>query len=175
MDEIKSLIEEQGRAFEQFKASNDELLKAKADGKAVAELEEKTDRLNERLGDLASQVEKTWKKANRLAPGASDAAFELEERHRKAYSRWLRTGDESLLNALRKDGSDGSAGSGGSDGSDGSDGSGGSAGASPRAINVGTHGTEVHGRLAVKGAAVIITRVRDKAKKLIDYNIINKH
>lgn len=141
MDEIKSLIEAQGRAFDEFKASNDELLKAKADGKAVAELEEKTDRLNERLGDLASQVEKTWKKANRLAPGAADGASELEARHRKAYSRWLRTGDDSLLNALRKDGSDGSGGSGGSEGSggsDGSDGSGGSAGASPRAINVGT-------------------------------------
>jgi HK97 family phage major capsid protein len=41
LSEIKTLIEQQGRAFEEFKKTNDELVKAKAEGKAVADLEAK--------------------------------------------------------------------------------------------------------------------------------------
>ena len=36
LSEVKNLIEEQGRAWEEFKRTNDELVKAKADGKAVS-------------------------------------------------------------------------------------------------------------------------------------------
>ena len=39
--EIKSLIDKQARLWEEHNATNDELIKAKADGKAVAEIEAK--------------------------------------------------------------------------------------------------------------------------------------
>ena len=34
--ELKDLLEEQNKAFDEFKKSNDELLKAKAEGKAFS-------------------------------------------------------------------------------------------------------------------------------------------
>jgi hypothetical protein len=39
--EIKKLIEDQGKAWDDFKKTNDALIKAKADGKAVGDLEAK--------------------------------------------------------------------------------------------------------------------------------------
>ncbi|MBK7493560.1 MAG: hypothetical protein IPI17_17745 [Nitrosomonas sp.] len=39
--EIKNIIEEQGRAWEEFKKANNDLIQAKAEGKAVADLESK--------------------------------------------------------------------------------------------------------------------------------------
>lgn len=51
--EIKKLIEQQGEAFEQFKKANDDLVKAKAEGKAVADLEAKVATIGKALDDLA--------------------------------------------------------------------------------------------------------------------------
>jgi hypothetical protein len=45
----RSLIDEQGRAWEEYKKANDELIKAKAEGKAVADLEAKVARIDEAL------------------------------------------------------------------------------------------------------------------------------
>lgn len=41
LSEVKSIIEAQGKAWDEFKKTNDELVKAKADGKAVGDLEAK--------------------------------------------------------------------------------------------------------------------------------------
>lgn len=53
--EIKKVIDQQGEAFEQFKKANDELIKAKAEGKAVADLEAKIAKINESLDALGEQ------------------------------------------------------------------------------------------------------------------------
>ena len=53
MTEIKGLIEAQGRAWEEHKTANDALLKAKADGKAVGDIEAKLAKLGEQLDKLA--------------------------------------------------------------------------------------------------------------------------
>ena len=47
--EIKSLIEKQGTAWEEFKKTNDQLIQAKADGKAVGDLEGKIAKLSEAM------------------------------------------------------------------------------------------------------------------------------
>jgi HK97 family phage major capsid protein len=53
--EIKKVIDQQGEAFELFKKTNDELLKAKAEGKAVADIEAKLTKINTVLDELADQ------------------------------------------------------------------------------------------------------------------------
>ena len=53
--EIKKVIDQQGEAFEAFKKANDELVKAKADGKAVGDLEAKVATLSSALDKLTEQ------------------------------------------------------------------------------------------------------------------------
>lgn len=53
LSEVKSLIERIGTAHEEFKKTNDELLKAKADGKAVGDLETKVSKISADLDKLS--------------------------------------------------------------------------------------------------------------------------
>jgi HK97 family phage major capsid protein len=84
--EIKSLIEKQGVAWEEFKKTNDELIKAKADGKAVGELQTKLDAISadlDKIEDLKSQIEDVQKKLGRPqndieAKEAADLASETK-------------------------------------------------------------------------------------------------
>lgn len=96
-DEIKELIEQQGKAFEEFRKSNDERLAALEKGEARSELEEKTDRINDELGRLSATVDELAKKANRPgAPGAEgDEALQAE--HKSAWLKWVRKGDDAGL------------------------------------------------------------------------------
>ena len=96
-DEIRELIEQQGKAFEEFKKSNDERLAALEKGEARSELEEKTDRINDELGRLSAAVDDLAKKANRPgAPGAEgDEALQAE--HKSAWLKWVRKGDDAGL------------------------------------------------------------------------------
>lgn len=56
--EVKSIIEEQGRAWEEFKAANNELINAKAEGKAVADLESKVATINDALDKFSDDRKK---------------------------------------------------------------------------------------------------------------------
>lgn len=96
-DEIRELIEQQGKAFEEFRKSNDERLAALEKGEAHSELEEKTDRINDELGRLSASVDELAKKANRPgAPGAEgDEALQAE--HKSAWLKWVRKGDDAGL------------------------------------------------------------------------------
>ena len=62
LNDIKSILETQGRAFEEFKKANDELIKAKADGKAIGDLEAKVSKLSEAM-DKASEEQKNLEAA----------------------------------------------------------------------------------------------------------------
>ncbi len=71
--EIKKLIEDQGKAWEEHKKTNDELIKAKAEGKVVAELETKLVKIStdlDKYADLKAQFEEVMKKMQR--PGGGD-------------------------------------------------------------------------------------------------------
>lgn len=96
-DEIRELIEQQGKAFEEFRKSNDERLAAIEKDEARSELEEKTDRINDELGRLSAAVDELAKKANRPgAPGAEgDEALQAE--HKSAWLKWVRKGDDAGL------------------------------------------------------------------------------
>lgn len=96
-DEIRELIEQQGKAFEEFKKSNDERLAAIEKDEARSELEAKTDRINDELGRLSAAVDELAKKANRPgAPGAEgDEALQAE--HKTAWLKWVRKGDDAGL------------------------------------------------------------------------------
>ena len=96
-DEIRELIEQQGKAFEEFRKSNDERLAALEKDEARSELDEKTDRINDELGRLSAAVDELAKKANRPgAPGAEgDEALQAE--HKSAWLRWVRKGDDAGL------------------------------------------------------------------------------
>lgn len=94
--EIKSLIEAQGRAWEEFKASNDERLKAEAKGAADALFEEKAGRINTALDDLAAQLKAVEAKAARPVAGSEGLSAD-EAEHKAAYGKWLRKGVEEGL------------------------------------------------------------------------------
>jgi HK97 family phage major capsid protein len=69
--EIKKLIEDQGTAWAEFKKANDDLIKAKADGKAVGDLEAKLVTLStamDKLADDRKMIEDFM--AKMTAPGA---------------------------------------------------------------------------------------------------------
>jgi HK97 family phage major capsid protein len=84
--EIKRLIEDQGKAWEEFKKTNDELIAAKADGKAVGEIESKLKKISDdldKLSDLRDQFEKVEAKLGRPqndteAKAAADLAAEVK-------------------------------------------------------------------------------------------------
>lgn len=76
--EIKTLIEKQGQAFEEFKKTNDALLKAKADGKAVGDLEAKLAKISEDL-DKFSELKQLFDDVQKkLARPQSDVEVKAE-------------------------------------------------------------------------------------------------
>lgn len=84
--EVKGILEGQGKAFDEFKKANDELIKAKADGKAVGDLEAKVAKLSDELDkfdELKAVIDDLQKKANRPqndveAKSAADLAEETK-------------------------------------------------------------------------------------------------
>jgi HK97 family phage major capsid protein len=97
--EVKGLIEAQGRAWEEFKASNDERLKAEAKGAADALFEEKAAKINASLDDLTDKLKAVESKAARPVVGA-DGMDQDEVEHRNAYRGWMRKGEENGLAEL---------------------------------------------------------------------------
>ena len=82
LKDIAKTLQEQGEAFEALKTANTELLKAKADGKAVADLEAKVKTLSDALdtlSDAKTAIEELQKKANRPDVGTDDAAKALAQ------------------------------------------------------------------------------------------------
>ena len=94
--EIKKLIEDQGKAWEEHKKTNDELIKAKAEGKAVADIEAKLVAIGadlDKLSDLKAHVEEIMTKANRPGAGSDgDKAFDAEV---KSFNLALRSDYQS--------------------------------------------------------------------------------
>lgn len=84
--EVKKILEDQGKAWEEHKKANDELIKAKAEGKAVADLEAKVAKLGEALDkfdELKTAIEEIQKKTNRPqtdseVKSAADLAAEVK-------------------------------------------------------------------------------------------------
>lgn len=103
--EIKTLIETQGRAWEEYKRTNDELIKAKADGKAVSDLEAKLKSLDdgiEKAAESQKMIEDFMAKAT--APGGSLGTKQSEEFEAevKGFNQMLRAEYQSKGNGFSR-------------------------------------------------------------------------
>ena len=90
--EVLDLIQKQGEAWEEFKKTNDAMLQAKADGKTIADLQAKLDRISAEMAEQAKHMTGIEKKAGRPGADASDITPEQAE-YRKAFNTYLRTGE----------------------------------------------------------------------------------
>ena len=76
MTEIKRILDEQGQAFEAFKKANDEAIKAKADGKPLADLMVNVENASKRIDELSAAKAEAEAKfadlAKRTRPGGSE-------------------------------------------------------------------------------------------------------
>lgn len=97
--EIKSLLEQQGKAFEEFKKANDERLDALSKGKAASELEGKVAKADEEISRLSKELDELAKKANRPGAPADDEA-KVNAEHKAAWLKWARKGDDAGLAEL---------------------------------------------------------------------------
>lgn len=82
LKDIAQTLREQGEAFDAFKKANDQLIQAKAEGKAVSDLEAKVKTLSDALdtlSDAKAAIEELQKKANRPDLGTDNAAKALAE------------------------------------------------------------------------------------------------
>ena len=86
LKDIAQTLEDQGKAFKAFREANDELIKAKAEGKAVADLTAKVEKISadlDKLDDAKAAIDDLLKKANRPqndveAKAANDLALEAK-------------------------------------------------------------------------------------------------
>lgn len=93
LKDIAQTLDEQGRAFEAFKKANDELIKAKAEGKALGDLEAKVAKLSEALDTLSeakAAIEALQKAANRPATEAEAKSAEALAAEVKGFNIALR-------------------------------------------------------------------------------------
>lgn len=103
MKEIKTLLDKQGEAWGEFTRKNDELLKAKAEGKAVADLQATVDKTNAELSKLNADIVEMAKKANRPQNGQSGTQLTQEQAdYKSAFAGFLRKGDDNGLADLQR-------------------------------------------------------------------------
>jgi len=98
--EIVKLIEDQGKAWHEFQKTNDEIIKAKADGKTVDELRAKLDLISADMNKQQESFRDFEKKANRPAAGNSEMTQEQLE-HKKAFNTFLRKGRDDGLSEIQ--------------------------------------------------------------------------
>lgn len=98
--EIKSLVEDQGRAFEAFKAEHNQALADIKKGNEDVVRTDKVERINDDIGRLTSAIdEANTKLAAVLVGGAQEANERGNTEHTKAFERFFRKGDEAGLDA----------------------------------------------------------------------------
>lgn len=104
MAEVKSLIESQGKAWEEFKTANDARLKAiEEKGFAPADLVGKVDLINTDLNKLSKEIADVMLAAQR--PGQGDKGKGLtpdQIEHKQAFGGFLRKGDDTGLKAIER-------------------------------------------------------------------------
>jgi HK97 family phage major capsid protein len=99
LSELKKVLEDQGRTFDEFKKANDALIAAKAEGKAVGELTAKVEAINEQLSKIDEQkaaIEDTLVKLQRSSSlaGAGEKGVDPEI-ELKSFNLMLRANAKS--------------------------------------------------------------------------------
>jgi HK97 family phage major capsid protein len=98
--EIQRTIEELGRSWEQFKANNEDQIKAVSKGVSASVYEEKAAKLNDRISELQTLLDQQQKNfdeaiAKFSRPGAGEEKGGRSE-HEKAFLGWMRKGEGKL-------------------------------------------------------------------------------
>lgn len=99
-DEIKNLLEKQGRDFEEFKSVNDKRLESIEKGKGTAELEAQLAKINAEFDASKKAIDEAMVKMNR--PEKGDAVDPAKAEHKKAFSRFMRKGDDNGLRDIEQ-------------------------------------------------------------------------
>ena len=106
MKGIQELLQKQNEAYGEFTRKNDDLLKAKADGKSVGDLQATVDKLNVELTKLSSDLTELAKKSNRPAVDLLNGVKGLTPEqiaYKESVNTFLRTGEKAnLLEMHRK-------------------------------------------------------------------------
>lgn len=106
MSEIKSLIEDQGKAWNEFKAANDARIAAlEAKGYAPADTVAKVDAINGDLNKLSAEIADIIKKMQRPGATGKDGKTQLsadQVEHQQAFGTWLREGKDGGLAELER-------------------------------------------------------------------------
>jgi HK97 family phage major capsid protein len=102
MSEIKTLVDKQGEAWEEFKKTNDARLASLAKGESVADHEAKLAKINGEMVELRKELTEVAKKANRPGLGDDKDVTPEQAEYRKAFSVYLRKGRVDGLEALEK-------------------------------------------------------------------------
>lgn len=102
MGDLRKLIEKQAEAYGEFVRKNDELLKAKADGKGVAELQATVEKLNGELSKLSADMVALAAKANRIKTGGQLELTEAQLAYKKAFGEFVRKGNDNGLEDLQR-------------------------------------------------------------------------
>lgn len=102
LKDIKGLVEKQNEAWGEFTRKNDELLKAKAEGKAVSDLQATVDKLNTAFKSINDEVTEIAKKSNRPQNGGAQEITAEQAEYKKAFGNFLRKGDENGLSDLQR-------------------------------------------------------------------------
>lgn len=99
--EIKQALDKQAEAWGEFMKKNDELLKAKAEGKAVSDLQATVDKINGDFTKLNADLVELAKKANRPQTDSKGITPEQAE-YKQAFEKFLRKGDDNGLDDLQR-------------------------------------------------------------------------
>ena len=106
MSEIKTLVEAQAAAWEQFKSANDARIKAiETKGYAPADLEAKVGTINADVSKLSGEIADIIKKMQRPGATGADGKTQLsaeQVEHQRAFGTWLREGKSDGLAELER-------------------------------------------------------------------------
>jgi len=108
MPELKEVIEGIGKAFEEFKAENNQKIKAlEQKGSVDPLLSEKIDKINAKItefSDLKQKIEDIDKVMGRMSlPGGGETPVDaVKKEHKAAFETWFRKGGENNLSAVRE-------------------------------------------------------------------------
>lgn len=101
--EIKQAIDAQGRAWEEFKSTNDARLKALEAKQSTADLDAKLARINDDFTKMNAELVELAKKAARpAADGDKNDQTPEQKEYKQAFGRFLRKGDTNGLDELQR-------------------------------------------------------------------------
>lgn len=101
--EIKQLVDKQNETWGEFMRKNDELLKAKAEGKAVGDLQASVEKMNADFKKMNDELVEIAKKAARPAnEGDKKGLTPEQQEYKQAFGQFLRKGADAGLEDLQR-------------------------------------------------------------------------